>query len=144
MVINEDSHVSQPSIKHILFPIAPHSNFELVIEETARWAEKYSAAITVFCLKAGDRELPPDISRNMDKAMAYFATKNIEHTQTIKETKVYSIGYAKDIIKHAEENTFDLMAIMAKNSEENMYFGDVEKTNLLQNKLGIPVLCVND
>ena len=142
-VVNENTSTAGSPIQNILFPIAPHANFNVLIEEAARWAKQNEAHMAILCLALKDSDLPTDIARNLENSERYFAAENIAHTKTIQESKVYSVGYAKDIIAYAEENQFDLISIMAQNSEENMYFGDVEKTNLIQNHLGIPVLFSN-
>lgn len=142
-VVNENTATAGSPIQNILFPIAPHANFKVLMEEAARWAKQNEAHIAILCLASKDSDLPADIARNLEDSERYFAKENIAHTKTLQESKVYSVGYAKDIIAFAEENQFDLISIMAQNSEENMYFGDVEKTNLIQNHLGIPILCSN-
>jgi nucleotide-binding universal stress UspA family protein len=143
VVINENLVHPEAPIKEILFPMAPHDNFTIKIEETARWAKLHGARVHLFSLVSKDQALPEAISKNLEKSMKHLKDQNIEYIETQKDTEVYSVGYAKDILRYAEEMNFDLISIMSQNSEENLYFGDMEKSVLIQNALGIPVLCVN-
>ena len=142
LVVSKETEVAELAINRILHPIAPHDNFSIQIKETARWAKDFNAHIDVFCLYVDSENLPKDIDTNLRKSGEFFEKEGLSQSKTLRETKVYSVGYAKDIIRYTEEMPADLIAIMAQNSLENMYFGGVEKTNLLLNPRGIPVLCV--
>lgn len=142
LVVQDNSPMPVPEIKEILFPVAPHHNFNIKIEETARWAKLYNSHVDIFCLFKGESTLPENISNNLDKAVEYFEKEGVKHDKVLRESKVYSVGYAKDILAYSNEKQFDLIAIMSQNSEENMYFGNVDKTNLILNPGGIPVLCI--
>ena len=144
LVVNEFTKNAKPNIKNILFPIAPHPNFNIQFEEAGTWAKENGAKIEIFCLVSEGNDMPEDIAKNLSDSQLYFEKEGIPCSKVIRETEVYSVGYAKDIIKHTEETQFDLMTIMSMNSDENMYFGDFEKITLFQNTKGIPVLCVND
>ena len=143
LVVNEHASLSDSPMQHILFPIAPHDSFNIQIEQSAKWAKQHDADIHVLCLDTTEGPLPERIERNLNRTEAYFETEHVKHTKTLKDSNVYSVGYAKDIISFAQEHQFDLITIMSQNSDENMYFGDMEKTNLIQNQLGIPVLFTN-
>ena len=143
LVVQRNSPVPVRPIHDILFPMAPHSNFAIKIEESARWAKMHNAHIDILCLVASGHDLPADIKNNLDEAGDYFSRENVNYSQTFRDSKVYGVGYAKDILRYAEDKPFDLIVVMSQNSAENMYFGNVEKTNLIQNDLGIPVLCIN-
>ena len=142
-VVNEQTSLPVSALHNILFPMAPHRNFNFQIDEAAKWAKSFDAHVDILCLISDGNDIPVDIAKNLEKTESYFKHENIAFSKTLKESKVYSIGYAKDIISYAQEKNVDLITVMSQNSDENMYFGSIEKTNLLQNSSGIPVLCVN-
>lgn len=143
LVVNEYTLPAPVKLEKILFPLSPHKSFNIQVEEAARWAKETDALVNIFCLVKDQGDIPQAIASNIKQAEDYFKAANIAYDKTFEQTKVYSVGYAKDIIKYAKSNSFGLITIMSLNSEENMYFGDVEKTHLIQNDLGIPVLCAN-
>lgn len=144
LVVQDNTPVPPLPIKKILFPLAPHSDFKIKVEHTARWAKLFDAEVDVFCLFKGDDTLPENIAINLELTKDMFDELGVKYKTTLKDSQVYSIGYAKDIIAYTEDKDFNLLAIMSQNSEENMYFGNVDKTNLILNPKGIPVLCITE
>lgn len=144
LVVQDNTPVPPRPIKNILFPLAPHHNFQIKIEETARWAKLFDAEVDVFCLFRGDDTLPENISNNLELTKEIFDKLGVRYKTTMQDSKVYSVGYAKDIIAYTQDKDFNLLSIMSQNSEENLYFGNVDKTNLILNPKGIPVLCIVD
>lgn len=144
LVVQDNTPIPVPEISNILFPVAPHHDFSTKIEETAHWADLHKAQVDIFCLfRGGDDTLPENIQNNLESAVDYFTERSVRFKKILRESKVYSVGYAKDILLYSEEKHFDLISIMAQNSDENAYFGNVDKTNLILNPKGIPVLCIN-
>lgn len=141
LVIQDHSPKPKDS-KRILFPIAPHENFQIKIDATAKWAKTYSAQVEIFCLLKQDSTLPDNLKRNIEKAKTTFEENGVDFKVTMQDSVVYSVGYAREILEYAEKHEFDLITIMSHNSEENLYFGNVDKTNIILNKAGIPVLCI--
>lgn len=144
LVVQDNTPVPPLPIKKILFPLAPHHNFSVKIEETARWAKLFDAEVDVFCLFRGDDTLPENIATNLELTKTMFDELGVKYKTTMQDSKVYSVGYAKDIIAYTQDKEFNLLSIMSQNSEENLYFGNVDKTNLILNPKGIPVLCIAD
>ncbi len=142
LVVQDNSPLPPDAIKKILFPMAPHDNFSIKIKHTASWAKLFDAEVDVFCLFKGEDTLPENIAHNLELTKATFDKEGVNYKTTMQDSKVYSVGFAKDIIAYAEDKDFNLLAIMSHNSEENQYFGNVDKTNLILNPKGIPVLCI--
>ena len=53
---------------------------------------------------------------------------------------VVSFGFAKQTLLYAENNNFDLIAIMAHASSEHSYFANADKEKMLMNEKGIAIL----
>ncbi|WP_417610207.1 universal stress protein [Owenweeksia hongkongensis] len=142
LVVQDHTPAPPSKAKSILFPLAPHHDFNVKIDQTAYWAKSWDARVDVFCLFKGDDSLPDNIAHNLELTKTTFTKEGVRFVTTLQDSKVYSVGYSKDIIAYADDKGFDLLAIMSQNSEENQYFGNVDKTNLILNPKGIPVLCI--
>ncbi len=142
LVVQDSTPLPKDNISHILFPMGPHENFQLKIKETAEWAKNIKATVDVFCLLKEDGEIHDSILKNLEDTKSYFDKEGIDYKTVMRESRVYSIGYAREILDYAEESNCGLLAIMSQISEENRYFGNVDKTNMVLNPKGIPVLCI--
>jgi hypothetical protein len=54
---------------------------------------------------------------------------------------VFSMGFAEQTIRYAQEIGAGCIAIMAKASAEYSYIADAEKERMLANEARVPVLC---
>ncbi len=142
IIVQDQTPSLKNGISKILFPMAPHDNFKVKIDSTVHWAKLLDAEVEVFCLFKQDGPLPDHIARNLELTKTTFTEEGLNFKVTLKDSKVYSVGYAREILEHAEATGANLISIMSQNSEENRYFGNVDKTNIVLNPQGIPVLCV--
>lgn len=143
LVVQGHSPDCPDHFKNILFPIGPHDDFQIKTEATAHWAESNGAQVEILCLITdAKRGLPPAIEKNLNATVEYFKQRGIAHTVVQKDSQAYGVGFGKDIVAHAEAGSFDLLSIMTQTSEENMYFGNVDKTEMMLNAQGLPVLCI--
>lgn len=142
LVIQEHSPRPKGAFQKILYPIGPHTDFHKKSEYTAVFAEKYKAEIELFCIYKSAGMLSEKLSENLENSEEYFEHNKIKYKTTLKDSSLFSVGYAREIIAQAETAGSDLIAMMSQHSEENSYLGKVDKTNMLLNPEGIPVLCV--
>lgn len=143
LVVQDNTPPPSDKLKNILFPLGPHENFQMKIDQAADWALSLGAKVDVFCLLKEDGNLHDNIHHNLELTKSYFDKEGVDYQTIMRESQVYSIGYAREILEFAKEDGAGLLAIMAQISEENRYFGNVDKTNMVLNADGIPVLCVN-
>lgn len=141
LIMQANSPAPSVSFSNILFPIGPHHDFAIKTEKTAEWAIENGAHVEILCLITGEK-LSTEIERNLEASISYFKEKGISHSVVKQDSKVYGVGYGKDIIQYAKGKSFDLISVMSQTSEENMYFGNVDKTELILNSENIPVLCI--
>ncbi len=142
LIVQNNSPIPASGFKKILFPMGPHDNFQIKIDQTAHWAKALNASVEVFCLLKEDGTLHESLATNLEKTKKSFSEKGINYNLILRESKVYSIGYAREVLDEAKNSGSDLISIMSQTSEENRYFGNVDKTNMVLNTLGIPVLCI--
>jgi nucleotide-binding universal stress UspA family protein len=144
LIVQNNSPAPEEGFSKILFPMGPHTNFHIKINKTAEWALLMKAQVEVFCLFKEDGTLPDNISKNLDLTKKTFTDKDVAHNLILRESKVYSIGYAREVLDEAKNRKANLISIMSRTSEENRYFGNVDKTNIVLNDMGIPVLCITE
>lgn len=142
LVVQDHTPSPERNFNKILFPIAPHDNFEIKINTTAEWAKLFDSKIEIFCLFKSGSTLPDNLNHNLELSKRIFDKKKVAYNPVLKESVVYSVGYAREILEYADTSAIDLISIMSQNSEENRYFGNVDKTNIILNASGIPVLCI--
>lgn len=129
------------NIPQILFPIGIHENFDAMIAKTAEWALALDSDVDIFSVLKGDGS-DSDFLKNLDKTKKYFDEHKVRYKTVIKEATIYSVGYAREILAYAKESKAGLITMLSQVSEENRYFGNMDKTNLVLNPQGIPVLCI--
>lgn len=128
----------------ILFPISPHTNFHVKINQTAAIANIFNSKVLVFILTPGEGKLDENLQRNLENVEKTFDEQGIEYEEIYEVSKVYGVGYARQALEFTASRSVDLFSIMAHASEEHAYFGNVERSQFLLNDKGIPVLCCTE
>lgn len=141
LVVQDHSPSPNNGLRKILYPIGAHQDFERKAHFSAMVAEKLKAEIEIFCVYKSEGRLSDQLSKNLDLSESLFEKKAVNYRTTLIDSSVFSIGYAREIIKQAESSQSDLITMMSQAAPENSYFGSVDKTNILLNPPGIPVLC---
>lgn len=142
LIVQGNTLPPNDNIPQILFPVGIHNNFEAMIKKTAEWAIALNGDVDIFTLLKDHVDTYDDFVENTDKAKAYFDKHGVRYKTVIKEPTTYSIGYAKEILNYAKESKAGLITMLSQVSNENRYFGNADKTNLVLNPQGIPILSV--
>lgn len=143
LVVQENTKVNAVGIKKILFPVGPHKMYAIKTEQTAMMAKIFDADIVQYEIERPLITPDPALIKNMKEAKEYFQTSNNRFSEIKEESKVISVGFARQTINYAEENKFDLIALMSDVPVDDAYIGRTDKENFLTNAAGIPVLCCN-
>jgi len=142
LVVQDHSPSPRGKFNKILYPIGPHKEFHKKSKMTGVIAEKYNSEVELFCIYKSAGVLSEKLSENLEYSEEYFEKHKINYKTTLKDSSLFSVGYAREIIAHAETAESEMIAMMSQHSEENSYLGKVDKTNILLNPNGIPVFCV--
>lgn len=142
LIVQENTPSPADNAPKILFPVGIHHNFDAMIRKTADWALSLDADVDILCILKDDADTYDDFIKNTDRTKAFFDKSGVRYRTIIREPKTYSIGYSKEILNYAGENGIGLITMLSRLSDQNRYFGNVDKTNLVLNSLGIPVLAV--
>jgi len=143
-LIIQESSGDPRDFSNVLFPIAPHRDFQVKINAVLKLAKMLDFKVNIFCLSDEDGNLNDSIQKNLQLTEDAFEKANLNFSKTIRATKVYSVGYAREIYEEAEAIGSDLIISMAHPSAENSYFGNVDKSNIIMNPTSIPVFTVSN
>lgn len=143
IVVQENTKVNPDGFQKILFPVGPHRQYHIKVEQTALVAGIKNASVVQYEIERAHIEPNEYVVRNKRVSKEYFAEKNVNFTEVLEETNVISLGYSRQTIQYAIDHKFDLISVMADVPEDDIYFGRTDKENILTNAGGIPVLCCN-
>ena len=142
MVISNKTKINSEGFKKVMLPVAPNKDYLLKVKQTCNLLAKGGEIIIFAILKPGV-PLMDEILNNIEETKRFLDRIGVKYSYQQIESKHYSIGYARDTMDAVEEQNMDLISIMTHVSESNLYFGNIDKENLILNELGVPVLCAN-
>lgn len=142
LVVNNKTKVIEDGYKKVMLPVAPHKDYLLKVKQTCTLISKEGEIVIFAILKPGV-PLSDEIVSNIEATQKFLDKIGVKWSYQQVESKHYSIGYARETIEAVREQNMDLISIMTKVSGKNLYFGDIDKENLILNELGVPVLCAN-
>lgn len=144
LIVQDSTPLPGDNVPHILFPVGLHEQFDSMIKKTAEWALALNGDVDIFTLLKDSGDTYDDFIKNTEKTKAYFDKVGVRYKTVMKEPTTYSIGYTKEILNYAKEGKTGLITMLSQVSGENRYLGNADKTNLVLNPQGIPVLCIAD
>ena len=142
LVISAKTKVQSGAFKKVMLPVAPHKDYLLKVKQTCNLLAEGGEIIIFGILKPGV-PLMDSILNNIEDTKRFLDRIGVNYTYQQVESKHYSIGYARDTLDAVSEQNMDLISIMTKVSDDNLYFGNIDKENLILNDLGVPILCAN-
>lgn len=143
VVVQENTVVNPNGFEKILMPVGPHKQFHIKVEQTAMVAAFHHSTVLQYEIERTHIETNEFVLKNKRQAKEYFTEKGTRFSELIEETKVISLGYARQTIQYASDNHYDLISVMSDVPAEDIYLGRTDKENILTNPTGIPVLCCN-
>lgn len=143
LVVQEGSTVGTNPLGNILFPVGPHKDFEVKINQTALLAKVFGSSVIIYTVRNDIRGISESLRSNIDAAKSVFDEKGVKHDVVSEEPASFSVGYAKHILNYAKQNSIDAISVMAQVSDDNGYIGNSDKENILLNTQQLPVLCAN-
>ncbi|OYU94241.1 MAG: hypothetical protein CFE21_16775 [Bacteroidetes bacterium B1(2017)] len=141
IVLQENNKINLDAVETILMPIGPHPDFELKIKQTAAMALELNAPVTVYEIDKPGLDLESQLDKNKEKTKSYFTENKVPFYKMLDGIKVISVGYSRQTLEYARENSISLISLMSNISKNDLLFGVGDKENFLVNPYGIPVLC---
>ena len=142
IVVSDKTKVNSGGFKKVMLPVAPNKDYLLKVKQTCNLLATGGEIIIFAIIKPGV-PLLDIILENIEDTKRFLERIGVKYSYQQIESKHYSIGYARDTLDVVSEQKMDLISIMTKVSEDNLYFGSIDKENLILNDLGVPVLCAN-
>ena len=143
LVVQASSKFDDSGLEKLLFPVGPHSNFDVKYKQTAMFAKAFSSSVVIYTVQKDIRGMSDEIRKNIADSKTHFQENNVAFEVVNEEPTGFSAGYAKHIIQHAKEHNIGAICIMSLVSDDNGYIGNTDKENILLNDYAIPVLCCN-
>lgn len=140
LVVQQHTPEQYINFERILLPISAYTNYDQQVSQTAQLAKLCDGTVQVFVLLPEKGELEQKLKANLEHAKAKLDEEAVNYEVITETSKVYEIGYAKQAVEYASNHDIHLISILAFPAEDT-YFGNVERSDFILNKPGIPVLC---
>lgn len=122
LVVSDHTNPPEEGYKKILFPVSPHDDFMVKVEQTSRVIAPGGKVIIYAIMKPGVG-LDQKVQSNVKLAEEHFGKNGIEYEYKEVPADQFSVGYSRQTIQFAKEQNMDLISIMAKVSQANSHFG---------------------
>lgn len=144
LVVQDQSVFPEGGFDRILFPVVPNLDFEQKTRKVSEFAKIFNSTICLYILEDHMESYAVEVQSNLKKTKAILDSEGLKYENCIDESEEFSVGYARQTIKFAENNKMPVISILSNLANVNTYYGKVDKENILLNKSGIPVFCAND
>lgn len=144
ITVLRDYQFPDGGFKRILFPVASHNTFSLIIDATVKFARVFEAEIHLFSIEKPGIKWSPGLTGNIDLAISEFKKSSVKYLRINEPESAYAIGFSRQTIEYARRVEADLIALMSVPSKEHFYFADGDKEQIITNKYNIPVISTSD
>jgi nucleotide-binding universal stress UspA family protein len=144
LVVQDNSIFPEKGFDKILFPVVPNLDFEQKTRQVAEFAKIFNSTICLYTLEDHMDSYAVEVQLNLKRTKAILDKEGLQYEHCVDESEEFSVGYARQTLKYAENNKMSLISILSTLAKVNTYYGKVDKENILLNKTGIPVFCAND
>jgi nucleotide-binding universal stress UspA family protein len=140
LVVQADSP-AEPAMDRILLPVAGHADIGGLLEAVCLLARTFSSEVHIFQVIRPGESPSERLMANKTAMLERLEKEGIRRVEANVPTTIFSMGFAEQTIRYAQEIGAGAIAIMAKASDEYRWIADAEKERLLTNAPCIPVLC---
>ena len=129
------------AFRKILMPAGAHQSYLHLAESLLQLAQKSLAEVVLYDIRRPKEDLSEELLSNRKKAFEFF-NRNEIHCRIVEEpSNTVSFGFAKQTLLFAEQNQFDLIAIVPAASGEYTSIAAAETERFLRNENGIAIWC---
>jgi len=139
-LIVQQHSVPRP-IERIVMPVAGHADISNLLNGVCFLARLYKAEVIVYQMMRPGEQPSERLLDNKRIMLERLSREGATHQDVAQPSTVFSVGFAEQTIRYADEVKAGCIAIMAKASDDYRWIADAEKERLLANAPGIPVLC---
>jgi nucleotide-binding universal stress UspA family protein len=141
LVLSDYSEVVSDGYNKVLIPVASHPDYLLKVKEAAKLMAA-NGKVLLFAISKPGLPLNDDILNNIKNTEEFLNKAGLNWEFVKIDMESFSVGYSMDTLSYARKHAVDMIAILTEVSEQNRYFGKIDKENLMINKDGIAILCV--
>ena len=143
LVVQNESVYSENTFGKLLFPIGPHDNYEMKLNQVAKIAIPFKSTVYGYCIQKELESLPEVVLTNIQKSKLFFEENKINFEMTKENPEGFSVGHSKQLLAFANEQNMGAICMISKISTASHAISKVDKENTLLNNSGIPVYCSN-
>lgn len=140
LVVQAES-LAEPTMERILLPVAGHNDISGLLNAVSLLARTFRSEVHVFQIIRPGEEPSDQLLKNKSLMLERLKEERLARVEANVPTTVFSMGFAEQTIRYAQEIGAGCIAIMAKASDDYRWIADAEKERLLTNGPCIPVLC---
>lgn len=144
LVVQESSSIKESGFNTVIFPVGSHDEYERNIDAMNIIAGICDPEVHLYSISKPGFEQTDNLRKNILLAEERFSEKGIRYKRIDEDQKVFSVGFAKQTLKYANDHKANLISIMVNPTQENVYFADSDKEAILMNEYCIPVMCTSD
>jgi Mn-dependent DtxR family transcriptional regulator/nucleotide-binding universal stress UspA family protein len=142
LILHPDSPIAENGYLKVMLPVSPHTNFIKKVTETVKVLGE-DGEVIVFSLTRKGEKLEEDLVQKQKEAESYLNDSGIKWKELTSETNKVGHAFASETLERFKDEKMDLITIATDLSQKNRHFGKMHKEDVLLNRSGIPVLCVN-
>ena len=143
VVFQENNKFDLYKLENILFPLGPHEDFDIKIEQTTKLAKLLSAKVFIYEIQKPSVGSEPVKTQNTLKAKAYFDQHEVPYEKVSEDFETFSLGFFRQTISFANTHGIQLISLMATISKNEMMMKVADKEGFLVNESGIPIMTCN-
>lgn len=140
LVVQEQTP-DRPALNRIVMPVGGHAEIGGLLDDVTFLARLFGSEVLLFQVERPGAVPSPELLENKRRTIAHFEATGIRCRAVNEPASVYSMGFAEQTVRFAEQAGAGCIAIMAEPSPEFAHIADADKERLLTNSAGIPVLC---
>lgn len=140
LVVQADSP-ADVRMDRIVLPVAGHEDISRLLDAVCDMARRFGSEVHVFQVMRPGEQPSDRLLKNKVTMLDRLRGESIATKEANVPSTVFSLGFAEQTIRYAQEIGAGCIAVMAKASDDYRYIADAEKERLLVNAPCIPVLC---
>ncbi len=140
LVVQAESR-AEPKMERIVLPVAGHDDISGLLNAVSLLGRTFKSEVHVFQIIRPGEEPSEQLVKNKALMLERLKEERLARLEANVPTTVFSMGFAEQTIRYAQEIGAGCIAIMAKASDDYRWIADAEKERLLTNAPCIPVLC---
>ena len=144
ITVLKDYVFPEKGIRKILFPVASHTSFHLIIKAVIHFSEIFHSEVHLYSVEKPEMKWTSRLNENIALAESELKKAGVKYQRVNEQQASFSIGYSRQTLDYAARIQADLIALMSVPAKEHFYFADGDKEQIITNRFNIPVISTSD